>query len=123
MVSDKKNKKTSGLMQVLQVVSYKDGNILIRKFPKDMYVWDIFYKGQFYSSYIVVTPLKGEKDISEAGTAVGFGTTDATPFFTGTVSSVAMNTASLKFGIGLMGTTGTTTLVLSGLTGVVNNMN
>lgn len=59
----------------------------------------------------------------KAATAAGFGTTDATPFFSGTVSSVAMNTASLKFGIGLMGTTGTTTLVLSGLTGQVNNMN
>ena len=58
----------------------------------------------------------------KAATAAGFGTTDATPFFTGSVSSVAMNTASLKFGIGLMGTTGTTTLVLSGLTGQVNNM-
>lgn len=58
----------------------------------------------------------------KAATGAGFGTTDATPFFSGTVSSVAMNTASLKFGIGLMGTTGTTALVLSGLTGQVNNM-
>jgi len=59
----------------------------------------------------------------KAATAAGFGTTDSTPFFTGTVSSVAMNTASLKFGIGLMGTTGTTALVLSGLIGYVDNMN
>ena len=59
----------------------------------------------------------------KAATGVGFGTTDATPFWEGTVSSVAMNTASLKFGIGLMGTTGTTALVLSGLSGEVNNMN
>lgn len=58
----------------------------------------------------------------KGATAAGFGLTDATPFFTGTVSSVAMNTASLKFGIGLMGTTGTTALVLSGLNGAVNNM-
>jgi hypothetical protein len=58
----------------------------------------------------------------KAATAVGFGTTDATPFWEGTVSSVAMNTASLKFGIGLMGTTGTTALVLSGLSGQVENM-
>lgn len=57
-----------------------------------------------------------------AATAAGFGITDATPFFEGTVSSVAMNTASLKFGIGIMGTTGTTALVLSGLTGRVDNM-
>jgi len=59
----------------------------------------------------------------KAATATGFGTTDATPFFEGTVASVAMDTASLKFGIGLMSTTGTTALVLSGLSGHVNNMN
>lgn len=59
----------------------------------------------------------------KAATAAGFGTTDATPFFSGTVSGVAMNTASLKFGIGLMGTTGTTALVLSGMTGQADNMN
>jgi len=57
-----------------------------------------------------------------AATAAGFGTTDATPFWEGTVSGVAMNTASLRFGIGLMGTTGTTALVLSGLSGQVENM-
>ena len=58
----------------------------------------------------------------KAATATGFGVTDATPFFTGTVSSVAMNTASLKFGIGLMGTTGTTALVLSGMMAQCNGM-
>jgi hypothetical protein len=57
-----------------------------------------------------------------AATAAGFGTTDATPFWTGTVSAVAMNTASLKFGIGIMGTTGTTAIVVSGLTANADNM-
>lgn len=58
----------------------------------------------------------------KAATAAGFGTTDATPFWEGTVSAVAMNTASLKFGIGIMGTTGTTAIVVSGLTANVDNM-
>lgn len=66
MVTDNKNKKTSGMMEVLQIISYKDGDILIRKFPKDMYVWDVFYNGQFYSSYIVIKPIKGEKKLNEA---------------------------------------------------------
>lgn len=59
----------------------------------------------------------------KAATATGFGTTDATPFFTGTVSSVAMNTGSLKFGLGFMNATGTPTVQVAGCTGVVNNMN
>ena len=59
---------------------------------------------------------------SKAATATGFGVTDATPFFTGTVSSVAMNTASLKFGIGFMNTTGTPTIITAGCVGQAYNM-
>lgn len=69
MATDKKIKKTSGMMEVLQIVSYKDGDILIRKFPKDMYVWDVFFRGQFYSSYIVIKPVKGQKKLNEAEVA------------------------------------------------------
>ena len=58
----------------------------------------------------------------KAATATGFGTTDATPFFSGTVSSVAMNTASLIFGIAFSNTTGTPTVITSGVTAQVNNM-
>lgn len=65
MAIDKKAKKELGLMEVLQIISYKDGDILIRKFPKDMYVWDVFYRGRFYSSYIVIKPVKGQKKLNE----------------------------------------------------------
>lgn len=58
----------------------------------------------------------------KAASAAGFGTTDATPFWSGTVSSVAMNTASLKFGLGFMNTTGTPTIQVGGLRANVNNM-
>jgi len=61
--------------------------------------------------------------LHKAATATGFGITDATPFFTGTVSSVAMNTASLKFGLGFMNTTGTPTILTAGCVGQVYNMN
>ena len=50
---------------------------------------------------------------NKAVTATGFGVaTGATAFSSGTVSSVAMNTASLKFGLGFMQTTGTPTIVI-----------
>lgn len=55
------------------------------------------------SYFYCITPM------SKAGSATGFGiTTGAT--FTGTVSSVALNTASLKFGLGFIATTGTPTI-------------
>jgi hypothetical protein len=69
MATDKKSKKTSGMIEVLQIISYKDGDILIRKFPKDMYVWDVFFRGRFYSSYVVIKPVKGEKELNEAEVA------------------------------------------------------
>ncbi len=50
---------------------------------------------------------------NKAITATGFGVaTGAGGFFSGTVASVAMNTASLKFGIGFKATTGTPTIVI-----------
>ena len=60
--------------------------------------------------------------LHKAATATGFGVTDATPFFTGTVSSVAMNTASLIFGLGFMNTTGTPTILTAGCVGQAYNM-
>jgi hypothetical protein len=49
---------------------------------------------------------------NKALTAVGFGIATGAGQFSGNVSGVAMNTASLIFGIGVMGTTGTTTLTV-----------
>ena len=57
--------KSKGLMAILQIVDYKEGSILIRKFPDNMYVWDVFFKGQFYSSYVVITPVKGKKKLTD----------------------------------------------------------
>jgi hypothetical protein len=61
--------------------------------------------------------------LHKAATAAGFGVTDAAPFFTGTVSSVAMNTASLKFGLAFASITGTPTVQVAECCGYVNNMN
>lgn len=50
---------------------------------------------------------------SKAVTATGFGVaTGPTGQFSGTVSSVALNTASLKFGLGFVATTGTPTITV-----------
>lgn len=61
----KDESEIKGLMTVLQVIDYKDGSILIRKFPEDMYVWDVYFKGRFYSSYIVMKPIEGKDKLSD----------------------------------------------------------
>ena len=60
---DIKKIKSEEFMRLLQIVDYKDGSILIRKFPKHMYVWDVFYNKKFYSSYIIIKPVKGKKEL------------------------------------------------------------
>lgn len=50
---------------------------------------------------------------NKAATATGFGVATGTgAYFSGTKSSVAMNTASLKFGLGFIATTGTPTITI-----------
>lgn len=55
------------------------------------------------SYFYAITP------INKAASAAGFGVTSGATF-TGTVASVAMNTASLRFGLGFIATTGTPTI-------------
>lgn len=59
----------------------------------------------------------------EAATATGFGVpTGATGQFSGTVSSVALNTASLIFGLGFIATTGTPTITIPTVQAFAFNM-
>jgi len=64
-MAKKKENQSNGLMRVLQIVQYKDGHILIRKIGKEMFVWDVFFREKFYSSYIVMKPVKGQKELNE----------------------------------------------------------
>jgi hypothetical protein len=58
----------------------------------------------------------------KAASAAGFGCTAAAPYFAGTVSGVAMNTASLKFGIAYSNTTGTAVIQTAGVVSQVYGM-
>lgn len=64
-MAKKKNHQSKGLIRVLQLVDYKGGSILIRKLPNNIYEWIVFFKGKFYSSYIIIDPVKGQTDLNE----------------------------------------------------------
>lgn len=67
--------------------------------------------------YWTMTPM------TKAQSATGFGVATGTSgFFDGTVSSVALNTASLQFGLGFISTTGTPTIRIPFVHGQVFNM-
>ena len=61
-------KESSGRMKVLLAVPYKDGFIYVRQFDSELFVWDAVWKGQLYSSYLVITQEKDENvDFKELG--------------------------------------------------------
>jgi len=63
----------------------------------------------------------GMNAVNRAGTAAGF-TIPVTATWNGTVSSVAMNTASLIFGLGFISTTGTPTITVPQVQAFAYNM-
>ncbi len=61
--------------------------------------------------------------VNKAATATGFGVaTGPGGFFSGTVAGVALNTASLTFGLGFKATTGTPTIVIPMVQAYANNI-
>lgn len=64
-MAKKKIGKNVELIKLLQIVGYKEGSILIRQFPQDIYIWDVFFKGKFYSGYIVMKPAEGKTELDD----------------------------------------------------------
>jgi len=58
-------KDVSGRVKILLAVGYKDGMIYVKKVDKDLFFWDAVWQGQLYSNYMVITPKKGETELSE----------------------------------------------------------
>ena len=58
-------KEVKGRIEVLKVMPYKGVLIYVRRIDKDIFEYLVSYKGEIYSSYIVITPRKGEKELSK----------------------------------------------------------
>lgn len=56
--------RSTGKMTVLMVITYKGYNLYIRLFGKNMYVWDVIFNNELYSSYIVIRPSIGKKTLT-----------------------------------------------------------
>lgn len=68
-------KKVKGKVRVLKVVRYETCPIYIRMVGNDMFMYDLVFGGEIYSSYIIITPSMGKlsltKDqISQAGALI-----------------------------------------------------
>lgn len=58
-------KKVKGRIKVLKALPYKGSMVYLRQIDGDIFMYDLVYKGQIYSSYIVITPKKGQTKLSD----------------------------------------------------------
>jgi hypothetical protein len=52
-------------MTVLRVMRYKEIPVYIRKFNDDIFTYDVIYKNELYSSYMVFTPKSNQTKLSK----------------------------------------------------------
>ncbi len=60
-----KGKKTEGRMRVLRATLYKSHMVYVRMVGTDYFEYLLEYNGEIYSSYIIITPKKGSKKLTE----------------------------------------------------------
>lgn len=60
-----KSKKVQGRIEILKVIPYRGSMVYIRRIDKDIFMYDLVFKKEIYSSYMVITPKKGQTELSE----------------------------------------------------------
>ncbi len=60
-----KPKKIKGRITVLKAMPYKGNMVYIRMIDGAIFEWMLVFKNQIYSSYMVITPRKGETKLSK----------------------------------------------------------
>jgi len=59
-----KHKKVKGKITILKALLYKDSMVYIRKIKDDIFEWLLVFKGEVYSSYLIMKPKKGETKLT-----------------------------------------------------------
>ena len=83
MEKELKPKKVKGRVEVLKAMPYKGVMVYIRRIDGEIFEYIIPYKGQIFSSYLIITPEKGKSKLT--GEQVN---KSAAVIFTGAVSTV-----------------------------------
>tara|TARA_Y100000310_G_C20550338_1_gene747731 strand:- start:346 stop:684 length:339 start_codon:yes stop_codon:yes gene_type:complete len=60
-----KPKKTKGQIKVLKAMPYKKSMVYIRRIGIEIFEYLVVFKKQIYSSYWVITPDKGKKNLTK----------------------------------------------------------
>lgn len=62
---DIKTTKVKGRIKVLKAMPYKGVMIYIRRIGEDIFEYLLPYKGQIYSSYLIMKPKKGKSKLTK----------------------------------------------------------
>ena len=60
-----KSKTVVGRIKVLKAIPYKDCMVYIRQIDGDLFMYDLVFNKQIYSSYLVMKPKRGEKKLND----------------------------------------------------------
>ena len=60
-----KGTKDDGRVEVLRAGLYHSHQIIVRRIGKEYFEYLLEYNGQIYSSYIIITPQKGKRKLTE----------------------------------------------------------
>lgn len=58
-------KKHKGRVKLLYALPYEKNMVYVRMIGEDLFMWDVVYGGEIYSSYIIITPEKGKKKLEK----------------------------------------------------------
>ncbi len=60
-----KTKKVKGRIRVLKAIPYRDCPVYIRQVDNEIFMYDLIFKNQIYSSYLIIKPEKGKTKLTE----------------------------------------------------------
>lgn len=65
-MKDLKPKKVKGRIKVLRALPYKGSMVYLRMINKDIFMYDLIFNNEIYSSYMVFTPRNGQTKLSKS---------------------------------------------------------
>lgn len=61
-----KTKKVKARIKTIRAIPYKGNMVYLRMIDGEIFEWLLVFNNQIYSSYLIITPKKGQTKLSEA---------------------------------------------------------
>ena len=61
-----KVKKVKGRIKLLKAIMYKGSMVYLRQVDEEIFMYDLVFRDQIYSSYLIITPRTGKNKLSKS---------------------------------------------------------